>query len=103
MASDAYVDGIAVPGSTSTFDIKATVAPATGQDVMILPEGNRTEETRMVYTATQLKGGGEGSATERDQVTIDGGAWEVKAVQTWRPFPGVTETLYQCLVQAVQP
>jgi hypothetical protein len=101
MAADSYVDGLKVDGSTSTFTIRAGVQPATSQEIQMLPEGARTEETLTVYTSTALKTGGEGAATERDRISIDGGVWDVKAVQTWRPFPAVTETLYQCLVQAV--
>lgn len=88
--------GRAVAGSTSTLTITASVQPASGRDLMRLPEGRRTIETRVVYTTTRLLTGGQGAANEADLLTIDGASYEVEQVQTW---PGAVG-YYRCIVQA---
>jgi len=77
------VKGISHPGPTTTHAIVASVQPASGRDLLRLPEGRRTTETRMLYTITELLTGGE--ANEADLVTVDGALWEVQHVET---FPG---------------
>lgn len=46
-----YTAGIATPGATSTFTIVAAVVPASGRDLLRLPEGRRSTETKTIYVA----------------------------------------------------
>ena len=89
-----------VAGATSSISIVAAVAPASGRDLLRLPEGRRANETRMVLTATALLVGGQGAANEADLISIDGASWEVQHVEVWRQ-PGVDAAGYKALVQAV--
>lgn len=97
----AYVNGRASAGSTSTLSIDASVHPAAGNDLLRLPEGQRTIETRIVFTTTELKEGSEGSTYKADKVSIDGALWEVQTVESWRPDPGTDAPYFRCIVQAV--
>lgn len=68
--------GIYVPGATSTFTISASIQPTSGRDLLALPEGQRTQENRTVYTETELKT--RTPTTDPDKISIDGETWEVK-------------------------
>jgi hypothetical protein len=80
----------------ATFDIDATVQPASGRDLERLPQGRQTTETKLLETTTELQVGGQGHPLEADRVVIDGAEWEVQNVQPW---PGH----YKCLLQLVAP
>lgn len=97
-AAATLVKGKRVAGATSTVNIIASVQPASGRDLLRLPEGRRSVETRIVYTATQLFVGAQGAGFESDVVTIDGEKWEVQQVQSWE---SVDPTYWRCIVQAV--
>lgn len=99
-AASTFTAGRAVPGSTSTVSIMASVQPAAGKDLLRLAEGRRTEETRVVFTDTQLKDGAEGSAYEADRVSIDGQDWEVQQIESWRGDPLTPVPYFRCIVQA---
>jgi hypothetical protein len=49
-----YPSGQYVPGSTSTFNITASVQPFSDRSTVVLPEGVRTEDVRVLWTATEL-------------------------------------------------
>lgn len=76
-------NGRNVPGGHSTLEIVASVQPASGRDLLRLPEERRATETRVIFTATQLLVGGQGAAFEADLVTIDGVQWEIQNVENW--------------------
>lgn len=96
-ASKTLERGRAEDGATSTLTIIASVQPASGRDLMRLPEGRRSVETRVVYTATQLLIGAQGSGFESDLISIDGNTWEVQQVQSWE---SVDPPYWRCIVQA---
>lgn len=87
--------GRPVAGATSTVTITAAVVPATGQDLQRVPEGRRDVETRVLFTATQLRTGAAGAAWEADLVQLEGLQWEVQHVETWPGAPG----FYRCIAQ----
>lgn len=82
----------------SVFTIDASVQPASGRDLLRLPEGRRSTETKVVFTATQLQVGQEAGASEADIVDIDGRRWEVQLAESW---PGTTG-YWRCIVQATR-
>lgn len=96
-AGGSYVRGIATDGSSTSLTIRASVQPATGRDLVRLPEGRRSTETRVIYTVTQLYA--DGPTYQADRVTIDGSVWEVQHVETWAQ-PGAQGTGYRCIAQA---
>ena len=100
-AKAVFVAGRATPGATTTISIEASVQPATGRDLLRLPEGRRTQETRLVYTTTRLTPGAQGAAYEADLVLIEGNTWEVQHVETWHQAPGTDPTAYRAIVQAL--
>jgi hypothetical protein len=96
--------GVYVAGATSTFNITAAVVPASGNELMSLPEGQRTRETRIVFTTTPLQLGGAGKTYESDHVQIDGESWSCERVERWiNPGAGHSSVDgYKCFVQAVR-
>jgi hypothetical protein len=86
-------------GAQTTFSITAGAHPARGSDLLRLPEGRRNNETRVLFTTTQLQIGGIDADFEADLVDIDGEDWEVQHVETWHD-PRSARVGYRCLVQA---
>jgi hypothetical protein len=93
--------GHVAAGSTTTFSITAAVHPAMGNDLKRLPEGRRSNETRVVYSRTELILGGQGAQYEADLISIGGQDWEVEHVETWNdPVSG--DSGYRTIVQAIR-
>lgn len=83
----------------TTLSISASVQPVDGRTLQALPEGQRAEESRVIYTATELRT--RGPAGEADDVTIDGEPWTVTRVERW---DGFGETYFRAFVaRQVQP
>lgn len=97
-AAATYVAGRAVAGATSAVQITASVQPATGRDLLRLPEGRRALETRVLFTTTQLFAGEQGGVNEADQVTIEGIVWEVQHVEEWVDAMTLTDG-FRCVAQ----
>lgn len=74
----AGTDGRAVPGTSSTFDISASVQALNGRDLQILTEGMRVGERRKLYTSTRLQAIG-----APDVVRIGADDWQVEGVEDW--------------------
>lgn len=94
-AKATFVQGIATPGATTPIEIAASVQPASGRDLLRLPEGRRATETRVVYTTTQLLVGSQGGTNEADLITIDGASWEVQLVESWPGAVGYFKAIAQ--------
>jgi hypothetical protein len=96
--------GVYGAGATSTFNITAAVVPATPNDLLLLPEGQRTRETRLVFTVTPLQSGGQGMPYDTDHVQIDGETWSCERVERWvNPGAGSSSVDgYKCFIQAVR-
>jgi hypothetical protein len=81
-ASPTFVDGVAVSGSTSTFTLNASVQPLDEIQIRRLPEGQRTDDYRAVYTDTQL------NTTESTQIpdtlVIDGDVFQVTTSERYQ-------------------
>jgi hypothetical protein len=94
------VNGRAVPGVPATFDITASVQPASGRDLLRLPEGQRSIETCVLFTATQLLVAVEGSGNISDVVEIDGRKWEIQNVARWDNPANASAPYWKCIAQA---
>ena len=102
----AYARGIAQPTNDFTITIKASVQPATGKDLLRLPEGRRSNETRVLYTTTQLDCGDVDGPYEAATVPIDGAFWEVQHCESWNQGGFLNQTRsagYRVIVQAPTP
>ena len=68
--ADSYTDGgDLIPGSSSTASIKAVIQPTTGNQLMDMPEGVRTEARWMVWSRSEVK--------EDDRITNAGVTYRV--------------------------
>lgn len=97
-----FLRGIAQPTTDVTFTITASIQPASGKDMLRLPEGRRANETRTLFTATQLYTGDQGSGYEADLVEVDGDLWELVTVSDWLHWAGLPG-FYRCLIQPPTP
>lgn len=85
-------DGVHVAGAPSTFTITASIQPATGRQLMVLPEEQRAQEVRAVYTNTALLA----KPGAVDRITIAGERWDVISVKTYEN--GDRGTHYEALI-----
>lgn len=75
-------DGFISTAAPQRVQIKAVVYPATGRDVMVLPEGKRGEETIHVISVADLRGPSPG-ANPADQIEYQGKTYEVQTLKDW--------------------
>ena len=94
-ATGAYVAGVWVPGSGSTFTLDAGVQPINGADLRLLPEGQHVEELRKLYTATQLFTARDNKAP--DTIAIDSESWRVIQVRKY----SIRGTYYRAIVARI--
>lgn len=80
-ATDTYVAGRLAKGASTTLPVDACVQPTEGRDLQKLSEGERTRESKTVFSAVELKGRAAG--TRADVITINGDAYEIVKVQRW--------------------
>lgn len=82
-------DGRWTDGASTDTSITASVQPAQGEDLQLLPEGLRIRRTVKVYTATELQAGDQQAGTSPDQLVISGlvgiddGTYEVQTVKPY--------------------
>ena len=77
----ANINGIFVPGSTTTFQITASIQPAPGRTLDLLPEGYRGRGGQICFTSTPLRTALSGQVP--DLVTYKGELHECVTVETW--------------------
>lgn len=79
-----------VAGAVSTDPIEASVQPAKGEDMELLPEGFRTSTAIRFYTNAELRTADADNTTQPDEVVVSGlrgiddGTYQVQLV---RPYP----------------
>jgi len=76
----------------------ASVQPVDGATLQDLPEGQRTDELRLIFTTTALKA--RTPTTEPDVVTIDGEPWIIIRAKRWRAFGGAHTEAYAARTEA---
>ena len=74
-------NGRAVAAGQTTFTINASIQPLSERDLLALPEGQRTEENRLLFTRTELRT--LTSAGGPDSIVIDGETWVVSSSSVW--------------------
>jgi len=95
-APDAYdANGVALPRTSTSFSIRASVQPVTGAELSRLPDGFNDSELVSVWTATPLK--------YRDRLTVPGrGAFEVQHLDFWNESGAYTKAIAKRL-DATEP
>lgn len=90
-------NGRAVPGSTSTVSVWASVQPVNGQELLRLPESLRTREVVKVFTRTAaLLTEDEATGQPADTFAWNGNTYQVNVVETWPNH-------WKCLATKVPP
>jgi hypothetical protein len=93
-ATGSLAQGRYTPASPTTFTIPdAVVSPATGRDLLRLPEGVRTREVLAILSTVELRTANEHAATPADVVTYKGRAYEVQTVEDWTDNGGFWRAL----------
>lgn len=90
-----HVQGAYVKGAQSTFTIKALIIPAAGQELLKLPEGERSKETFRVLSVSELKS--DQDVGDPDRIDLPRGTFEVKVIEDFTAAAG----FYRYLVQRV--
>lgn len=90
----AYVDGFWVPGNTSLIEITASCQPMTANELLRLPENQRTKEWVKIFTTTKLSTADTEKKTNADVLIIDGSRYEVSSVKNYTMQGPVTGIQY---------
>lgn len=82
-------DGRFQRGSSSFFDIDASIQPATGNMIKQLPEHRRNSESIVIFSEERLFTSDEKSQKAADVITYDGKKFEVFIVKKWSDFTDI--------------
>ena len=82
-----------VRGTPTEFVAKISVQPAEGDDLLQLPEGQRSRRVLKAYTPTALRTVDELTKTPADEVQVDGEWFEVQRTQRQRAIIPHTKAL----------
>lgn len=77
-------DGIVVRGAVTTSTIRGSFQPLAGEEIALLPDGERQADHRKFYTETELRTADQHAQTEADVVIVDGARYTVMQVQHQR-------------------
>jgi len=78
-----FIDGTWNQPALISASFTASIQPVKPQEMLLLPEARRNEETLKLYTSTALRTADEQNNLNADQVEIDGARYEVLSVATW--------------------
>ncbi len=87
------IDGFQVPGAPSNFNIEAHIQQAQSKDLQNLPEGQRTQDWRVLWTATLL--------IPADRVTDGGIEYVVQHIEDWNVSGSPSGGFYKALMTEV--
>lgn len=82
-------NGRLIAPTSSTFPVVGNLQPLSGRDLLAMPEGQRSEETKWFYCEQEIRGRGPSNAPDEILVTYGSGLQEtyvVSSVEFW-PFP----------------
>lgn len=87
-----WVNGVEVipqddQGNEVAFSMVASIQRLTAQEMLALPEGERSSERITIYTETKLEKGDEATKTKGDIVLYNGREYEVRKVENWMETP----------------
>lgn len=76
-------NGDYVPGTIETIEVLGSVQPLNYQEIVSIPEGDRTRERYRFYSYPALKNTDVPRLTIGDLVTVNGDAFQVESVAHW--------------------
>lgn len=79
-AAGSYSSGGWSPGSESQVTITASIQPAGPNELINLPEAQRTKAAIKAYTNDELRTANEGSSLQADRIVYNSEDWEVQKV-----------------------
>ena len=86
----------------TTFTITGSLQPLTGRDLLVMPEAQRAEETRWLYSDTEIRT--RGPVSDPDVVTVHTGHgdehWVATSVERW-DYPPEDEVFWRCKVSRI--
>ena len=82
----AYVDGVYVKGSTSTFKTLASVQQPTLQQLQILPEGERDKNPRLFISKKPLRGTSDRDGIIADVILFKGMNFKIIDLGDWSSY-----------------
>jgi hypothetical protein len=83
-AASSNVKGRWTDGATTPFTFVASVQPLKGNELLVLPEGQREKETYKLYTTYQLRTADEPAKKKPDKIQIFSKTFEVISVEPWQ-------------------
>lgn len=75
--------GFWVTPAAVALSVEAVVYPASGEDIMILPEGHRSEKIIAVASRTKLRTADDPDGVHADTFAYKGETFEVQTVRDW--------------------
>lgn len=89
-----YIAGRLTPGALTTTPLAAVnIQPASGRDLLRLPEGVRTRETIAIWTSAELRTADEATGTPADVVGYGGASYQVELVEDWVGLGGFRKAI----------
>lgn len=82
----AYVDGIYVKGSTSTFKTLASVQQPTPKDLEILPEGEKDKDIKMFISKKPIRTTNDEAKLIADVVIYKGNRYKIVSSADWDDY-----------------
>lgn len=76
-------DGTFIPGSSATSTVRGSLQPATPDDLLSIPEGDRTKEAYRFYSVIPLQNADIAKLRKGDRVSVSSAPFEVKSVEHW--------------------
>lgn len=76
-------DGTFVAGATVTVPVLGSVQPATPEDLVSVPDGDRTRERKRFYSQPALNTQDTAALRKGDVVDVDGQLFKVESVGHW--------------------
>ena len=88
-----YVNGRPAQGMAATFSIDAHVQPASGRELLRLPEGERSGEHILIFTTILLRTTDAATGRSADRITYQNRTYEIEAVEDWNTIGGFYQSL----------
>lgn len=81
-----HVDGLWVPGVESTFVSMISPQQPTAQEILVLPEGERSKDVMKFISKRVIRQADDKSAVEADVVLYDSKEYKIIKAEKWGTF-----------------
>ena len=79
-----HIKGTYFPGTTSNITIEANWQPLSGDELLNLPENQRTRRSLMIYSEDEIRGENQVSNIPADIITVDSKNYEIQSVKYYK-------------------